>query len=147
MPQPVGGPTARQHRTFCARRADPDMRYIPSDVPVERDRMGACSRYNEHFGEGWAAPPGATEGGAAEAAPEAAAEPRESRRKARGEGSPQPVRSRANIVRRVWSASTTSRAAPPARYLVVNVDAVTPSRLPLHLTKPSRVDLLYGRSI
>ena len=121
MPQPVDGPTAH----FGARRAYPDMRYIPSDMPVERDRMCACLRYNERLGEGWAAPPGATEGGAAEAAPEAAAEPRESRRKARGEASPQPVRSRAFIVRRVWSASTTSIAAPPARYLVVNVDAVT----------------------
>ena len=123
------------------------MRYIPRGEPVERDRMCACSRYNERFGEGWAAPPGATEGGAAEAAPEAAAEPRESRRGSRGEGSPQPVRSKAYIVRRVWSASTSSRAVPPARYLVENVDAVTPSRLPLHLTKTLRVDSLYGRSI
>ena len=123
------------------------MRYIPRGEPVERDRMCACSRYNERFGEGWAAPPGATEGGATEAAPEAAAEPRESRRGSRGEGSPQPVRSRANIVRRVWSASTTSRAVPSAKYLVVNADAVTPSHLPLHLTKSSRVDLLYGRSM
>ena len=147
MPQPVGGPTARQHRTFSARRADPDMRYIPSDMPVERDRMCACGRYNERLGEGWAAPPGATEGGAAEAAPEAAAEPRESRREVAREASPQPVRSRAHIVRRVWSSSTTSKAAQPARYLVVNVDTVTPSRLPLHLTKSSRVELLYGRSM
>ena len=64
------------------------MRNIPSDVPVERDRMGACSRYNEHFGEGWAAPPGATEGGAAEAAPEAAAEPQGSRRGSRARRQP-----------------------------------------------------------
>ena len=147
MSQPVGGPTARQHRTFCARRADPDMRYVPSDVPVERDRMGACSRCLKRFGASWAAPPGAMEGGAAEATPEAAAEKRESRRGSRGEASPQAVRSRAYIDRRVWSASMTSRAVPPARYLVESVDAVTPSRLPLHLTKRSRVDLLYGRSM
>ena len=88
MSQPVGGPTARQHRTFCARRADPDMRYVPSDVPVERDRMGACSRCLKRFGASWAAPPGAMEGGAAEAAPEAAAEPRGSRRGSRARRQP-----------------------------------------------------------
>ena len=84
------------------------MRYIPSDVPVERDRMGACSRYNEHFGEGWAAPPGATEGGAAEATPEAAAEKRESRRGSRGEASPQPGAQQGRIDRRVSSAMPTA---------------------------------------
>eukprot|EP00966_Prymnesium_polylepis_P335855 7391187-Prymnesium_polylepis.1 len=136
MSQHVGGPTARQHHTFCARGADPDMRYVPSDVPIERDRVGACSRCLKRFGASWAAPPsGATEGGAAEAAPEATAEPQESRRGrgSRGEASPQPVRSRRRIVRRVLCALTTSRAAQPAGYIVVLIDAVTPSRLPLHL--------------
>ena len=37
-----GGPTARQHRTFYARGADPAMRHVPGALPVERDRMGAC---------------------------------------------------------------------------------------------------------
>ena len=121
------------------------MRYVPSDVPVERDRMGACSRCLKRFGASWAAPPGAMEGGAAEAAPEAAAEPRESRREAARDASPQPVRSRRRIVRRVSSSSTTSKAAQPARYLVVHVDTVTPSRLPLHLTKNSRIDSLLRK--
>ena len=83
--------------------------------------------------------------GAAEAAPEAAAEPRESRRGSRGEASPQPVRSRVAIVRCVWSASTTSRVAPLLEAIVVVGETVTPSRLQLHLVLVSRIDLLLRK--
>ena len=41
MSQHLGGPTARQHRTLCARGPDPAMRYVPSDEPVERNHMAA----------------------------------------------------------------------------------------------------------
>jgi hypothetical protein len=34
-------PTARQHGTFHAPEAHPVMRYVPSDVLIECDRMGA----------------------------------------------------------------------------------------------------------
>jgi hypothetical protein len=88
---------------------------------------------------------GATEGGTAEAAPEAAGESRESRREAAARPAHSRVRSRRLIVRRVLSALTTSRAAQPAGYNVVLIDTVTPSRLPLHLTITSRIDLLLRR--
>ena len=68
-------PTARQHYIFCARGPDPDMRNVPGGETVERDCMGA------HCGEltaarlGWAVSPAATEGGAAAAVADEAAEP------------------------------------------------------------------------
>ena len=49
------------------------------------------------------------------------------------------------IDRRVSSASTTSRAARPAEYIVVLIDALTPGRLPLHLVIISRIDLLLRK--
>ena len=70
-------PTARQNHILCARGPDPDMRNIPSALPVKRDRMGARRSYPTHTGLSWAALSVAMEGGAAKAAaePEAAAEP------------------------------------------------------------------------
>ena len=82
---------------------------------------------------------------AAEAAPEAAAEPRESRRKARGEGSPQPGAQQGRIVRRVWSPSTTSRVAHLLEAIVVVDETVAPSCLRLHLALISGIDLLLRK--
>ena len=82
------------------------------------------------------------EGGAAKAAAEAAAEPPTEPRAGRAEACPQPCAREARIDRRVSSAVPTSRAAPLAEEIVVIVDAVTPSRLRLHLVLVSRIDLL-----
>ena len=82
---------------------------------------------------------------AAEAAPEAAAEPRESRRGSRGEASPQPGAQQGRIDRRVSSAMPTSRAAPLAEVIVVVLDALAPSRLQLHLAITSRIILLLWK--
>ena len=83
--------------------------------------------------------------GAAEAAAEAAAEPPTEPRAGLAEACPQPSARKARIDRRVSSASTTSRAARPAEYIVVLIDALTPSRLPLHLVIVSRIDLLLRK--
>ena len=82
------------------------------------------------------------EGGAAKAAAEAAAEPPTEPRAGRAEACPQPCAREARIDRHVSSAVPTSRAAPLAEEIVVIVDAVTPSRLRLHLVLVSRIDLL-----
>ena len=83
--------------------------------------------------------------GAAEAAAEAAAEPPTEPRAGLAEACPQPGAREARTDRRVSSASTTSRAARSAEYIVVLIDALTPGRLPLHLVIISRIDLLLRK--
>ena len=89
--------------------------------------------------------PAATEGGAAEAAAEAAAKPPTEPRAGRAEACPQTSAREALIDRRVSSALPTSRAAPLAEEIVVVLDALAPGRLQFHLAITSRIDLLLWK--
>ena len=93
--------------------------------------------------------PAVTEGGAAEAADKAAAEPPSELRAGRAEALSTDGRAggphRPSIDRRVWSASLTSRAARSVKECVAPASTVASSRLKLHLALVSRIDLLLRK--
>ena len=85
-----------------------------------------------------APPPAPTQGGAAAASEDAAAEPPSEPRASRAEASPRGGVSEGRIDRRGSSASATSRAAEFREVIVVGLDALVSRRQRLHLEEISR---------
>jgi hypothetical protein len=143
-----------QWSTCSSPQAGRAMRHHRRHTPVGRNRMRArCSLPTPPPASG-AALPGVMEGGAAEAAEKAAAEPPSEPRAGRAEaclqtGAREVRIDLASIDRRVWSmvwsASSTSRAARSAKECVALASTVAPSCLQLHLAIISRVELLLWK--
>ena len=135
-----------QWSTCSSPQAGRAMRRHRRHTPVDRNRMRArCSLPTPPPASG-AALPAVTEGGAAEAADKAAAEPPSELRAGRAEALSTDGRAGGpHRPTRFQRLADLSRAARSAEENVALASAVAPSRLKLHLAIVSRIDLLLQK--